>query len=217
MNSPNINEKINKCYGEYNPEKEMHEWKNISLSLTTKPNPLLFSEQSYPCKELDETVVFNQKAFKMCDNALLQLFFSDSNVSYIKARVKEEVKKLRNQDINTNIDNNALENLMQSTLTMCYQGKFPQIIPGSELCNMKNILATLNGSVITQYVQQSVSSIDMYKYYINDITTLPMPLDRPTFTKIQGSNVTSQQVGLESVTGFNREIRNWNNRFSYFD
>ena len=56
----------------------------------------------------------------------------------------------------------------------------------------------------------------MYSYYINDITTLPVPLERPTFTNITGSNVTSQQVGLESVEEFNKNIRAWNNRFSHF-
>lgn len=172
--------------------------------------------REYACKPLDQSASFNQKAFKSIGNALLQLFFNEINIKYIQDRVKHEVLQLRGQTISTEIDNIKLQNLMQETLTLSYQGKMPQFISDSKICNLKNLISDLNKQVITKYVTHAISTIDMHKYYISDITTLPVPQERPMYTSIKGSNVVSQHVGLGSVEDFNRDIREWNNRFSRF-
>ena len=216
--------------GQFNPPglyplDESKNWKNINFkspSVTQYINCSAISQdriRDYAIRPLDDSAYFNQQAFRSKGNPLLQLFFNEINIDFIKEKVRDEILKLRNQPINTNIDNNALQNLMQETFTLAYQGKMPQLFPNkpeSEICNLKNLIADLNKQVINRYVKHAISSIDMYKYYINDVTTLPVPLERPTFTSITGSNVTSQQVGLGDVDQFNSDIREWNNRFSRF-
>lgn len=194
------------------PQNEMNNWKKIKINLSENKQ----MNKSYACKPLGTQATFNQQAFNSWGNYLLQLYFNQDNINYIKKRVKDEVFKIRNVVINPDMDDNTLQNLMQVTLTTAYQGKMPQIIENSDIYTLKNLLGSLNGQVINKFMKHAISSIDMYKYYINDITTLPVPLERPTFTNITGSNVTSQQVGLQSVEKFNRDIREWNNRFSYF-
>ena len=197
----------------FNPYDEMINWRNIKIKSKTEHND---QNKSYACKPLGSQATFNQQAFNSWDNYLLQLYFNENNIAYIKQRVKDEIFNIRNEVINPDLDDNTLQNLMQETLTMAYQGKMPQIIENSDIYTLKNLLGSLNGIVINKYMKHAISSIDMYKYYINDITTLPVPLERPIFTDITGSNVTSQQVGLQSVEEFNKDIRSWNNRFSYF-
>lgn len=208
--------------GNFNPPNsypltEANSWKDIKFPKSNSNKP---SQQDrlkdYACKPLDESAYFNQRAFQSTENALLQLFFSEINIKYIQDRVVDEILKLRNQNISTEIDSMNLQNLMQVTFTLAYQGKMPQLITDSEVCNLKNLLSDLNKQVINRYITHAVSTIDMHKYYINDITTLPLPLERPTYTSIKGSNVVSQEVGLGTVEEFNRDIREWNNRFSRF-
>ena len=203
----------------FSPLTESKSCQSIKFS---KPDyePTKSSQQDrlkeYACRPLDQSADFNQKAFRSTENALLQLFFNEINIKYIQDRVRDEILKLRNQPISTEIDNMNLQNLMQEIFTLSYQGKMPQFITGSKLCNLKNLISDLNKQVINRYITYAVSTIDMHKYYISDITTLPVPLERPIFTSIKGSNVVSQEVGLGTVEEFNKDIREWNNIFSRF-
>jgi len=210
--------------GQFNPPNafpltESQSWRDIKFP-GSDFEPQELSQQDrlkeYACRPLDRSAEFNQRAFKSTENSLLQLFFSEMNIKYIQDRVKEEVMKLRNQHISTDIDSMNLQNLMQETLTLSYQGKMPQFIADSKICNIKELLSDLNKQVINRYLTHAISTIDMHKYYIKDVTTLPVPLERPMYTSIKGSNVVSQEVGLGSVEEFNRDIREWNNRFSRF-
>ena len=207
------------------PLDESQNWRNISQQLTRPVQPARHQNTSknltdriasYACSPLDQSATFNQRAFHSTQNPYLQLFFNEINVKYIQDRTKKEVKKLRNQDINTEIDNKALQNLMQETFTLAHQGKLPVLKQGSDVCTLKNFIGNLNRQVISRYVKHAISTIDMHKYYLNDITTLPVPLEPPIFTSTKGSNVVSQQVGLGTVEEFNRDIREWNQRFSRF-
>lgn len=210
--------------GNFNPPKlypqtEANTWRNIKFPQSDfQPRELSQEDRlkEYSCRPLDQSAYFNQRAFKSTENALLQLFFNEINIKYIQDRVKEEVINLRGQTISTEIDDMKLQNLMQETLTLSYQGKMPQFIADSKVCNLKNLIADLNKQVINRYVTHAISTIDMHKYYMSDITTLPVPLERPIYTSIKSSNVVSQQVGLGTVEEFNRDIREWNNRFSRF-
>lgn len=201
------------------PLTESKSWQNIKFP-GSDYQPTTVSQQDrlkeYACKPLDQSANFNPRAFGSTENVLLQLFFSEINIKYIQDRVRDKILKLRDQPISTEIDNMNLQNLMQETFTLSYQGKMPQIITNSKVYNLKNLMSDLNKQVINRYIAHAVSTIDMHKYYISDITTLPLPLERPIFTSIKGSNVVSQQVGLGSVEEFNRDIREWNNRFSRF-
>jgi hypothetical protein len=204
----------------FNPMDEAKNWKNINLFSGKKQESSGIEEgriQDYACKKMDNVQLFNQTAFKSGGNPLLQLYFSSMNIKYIQDRVKAEILKLRNQPINVDIDRLILENLMQETLTLAYQGKIPQIIANNNVCTMKNILSDLNRQVINRYIKHAISSIDMYKYYIEDISKLPSPMSIPQNTSIKGSNVLEQQIGFESVTETNREIRAYNNKNSYFN
>ena len=210
--------------GNFNPPKlypqtEANTWKNIKFQQSDfQPRELSQEDRlkEYSCRPLDQSAYFNQRAFKSTENALLQLFFNEINIKYIQDRVKEEVINLRGQTISTEIDYMKLQNLMQETLTLSYQGKMPELIADSKVCNLKNLIADLNKQVINRYVTHAISTIDMHKYYMYDITTLPVPLERPIYTSVKSSNVVSQQVGLGTVEEFNRDIREWNNRFSRF-
>ena len=196
------------------PLDESKNWRNISEQLTQKVESV--KNQNKSKNLIDQSVTFNQRAFRSTQNPYVQLFFSEINVKYIQARTKEEVKKLRNQNINTEIIYNSLQNLMQETFALAYEGKTPIFKPNSGVNNLKNFISNLNRQVISRCVKNAISAIDMHKYYLNDITTLPYPLERPMFTSNSGSNVVSQQVGLGTVEEFNRDIREWNQRFSRF-
>jgi hypothetical protein len=210
--------------GNFNPPNffpltEAKSWRDIKFPQSEyKPSEVSQQDRlkEYACRPLDQSADFNQRAFRSTENALLQLFFSEMNIKYIQDRVKEEILKLRNQPISTEIDNVNIQNLMQETFTLSYQGKMPQFMNDSKICNIKNLISDLNKQVINRYVTHAISTIDMHKYYMTDITTLPMPQERPIYTSTKGSNVVSQQVGLGSVEDFNRDIREWNNRFSRF-
>jgi len=201
------------------PQTEANNWRNIKFPQSDFQTRELSQEdrlKEFSCRPLDQTADFNQRAFRSTENVLLQLFFNEINVKYIQDRVKEEVIRLRGQQISTEIDSMKLQNLMQEILTLSYQGKMPQFISDSKICNLKNLIADLNKQVINRYITHAVSTIDMHKYYISDITTLPVQPERPIYTSIKGSNVVSQHVGLGSVEDFNKDIREWNNRFSRF-
>jgi hypothetical protein len=210
--------------GQFNPPNffpltESQSWQNIKFPQTDY-KAVQSSEETrlkdYACRPLDQSAYFNQRAFKSTENALLQLFFSEINIKYIQERVRDEILKLRGQPISTEMDYTNLQNLMQETFTLAYQGKMPQFITDGKICNLKNLISDLNKQVINRYITHAVSTIDMHKYYISDITTLPVPLEIPIFTSTKGSNVVSQQVGLGTVEEFNRDIREWNNRFFRF-
>lgn len=210
--------------GQFNPPHffpltESKSWKDIKFPASDyKSTPVSQQDRlkEYACKPLDQSANFNQKAFRSTENALLQLFFSEINIKYIQDRVRDEILKLRDQKISTEIDNINLQNLMQETFTLSHQGKMPQFISNNKVCNLKNLMSDLNKQVINRYITHAISTIDMHKYYMSDITTLPLPQERPIHTSIKGSNVVSQQVGLGTVEEFNRDIREWNNRFSRF-
>lgn len=194
------------------PLDESKNWRNIKFPTGEMPPS---KNLKYACKPLSNTAFFNQIAFKSTENPLLQLFFSDININYIKTTVKEEILKMRNQTINTDLDTNNLQNMMQEIFSLAYQERTP-MYNDPQNSNIKQILSKLNGEVINKYIKYVISGIDMYKYYQNDISTLPLPLERPVHTSIKGSNVVSYQVGLSSTEEFNRDIREWNNKFSRF-
>lgn len=203
--------------GNFNPPEnypldESKNWRNINFPVNEISPP---KNVEYACKPLSNIAFYNQIAFKSTENPLLELFFSDININYIKTTVKQEILNMRNQPINTDSDTNSLINMMQEIFSLAYQERTP-MYNDPQNSNIKQILSKLNGEVINKYIKYVISSIDMYKYYHDDISTLPVPLERPIHTSVKGSNVLSYQVGLGSAEEFNRDIRKWNNRFSRF-
>lgn len=155
---------------------------------------------------------YAQKSTHVCDENIQPLFFSELNIKYIQDRVKFYIKKLKNIEISDqslNNDKNSLINLMRSNYIVSNESiKFNNL-------NIEDTISELNKSVIEKYVNDVLSGINMYNYYISDISNMPIPLSRAKTTSIKGVNVLSPQVGFEDNTDRNQIIGAFNTRYSY--
>lgn len=185
----------------YEPEN----WKNIKLENIKPENSKIINSNEY----LSNTQTFNQKVLKLYGDPLLQLFFSEDNISYIKSRVKSEIYKLIKEHINTDNDDSALNNLMNGIYKTAREGKMPLYYCNTQ-CNVKNALIVLNQSVISKYVINVVNNVNMFKYYLKDKMTLPTPLQLPRNVSLSGGNTLALQTGFESTKELNQKIKNFN-------
>lgn len=133
---------------------------------------------------------------RLSDPYLLPYLFSKINVKFIQDKVVEYVKKYRDITIETKQDTDNLLNVMLSNYMLF---KKSNGILGKNDCATKpseddafrfeSVLGHLNKSIIEQYLQSVFSTLNMQEYYIKDISTLPMPLTRPTNASNKGSKV----------------------------
>ena len=144
---------------------------------------------------------------------LLVYFFSTENVKYLQDRTKQEVKKHTGTDINDQSIDELLI-IMRNKLIYAYSGWLPNSASeggpnaitdrGEKPCDLEMRLARLNKSVIEETVKQVFSGINMYKQFVKDQSSLPMPLSRPVLATMKGSRDLSESIGFNS--GLERTI-----------
>ena len=81
---------------------------------------------------------------------------------------------------------------------------------GPKNCSLKDRLTRLNQTVLQQCVKDVLSGIGMYIQYHNDASSLPVPLERPTYLSSKGSNILQENIGLYS--GNSQGIASFNMR-----
>lgn len=144
---------------------------------------------------------------------LVTYFFSNENVKYIQDRTKEYVKKYSGTSINDQSVDELLI-IMRNHIIYAYQGWLPNPSSaggpnaitnrGERDCSLEDRLSRLNKSVIEETVKQVLSGINMQKKFINDQSSLPMPLSLPVLTTMKGSRDLSESIGFNS--GLDRSI-----------
>jgi hypothetical protein len=149
----------------------------------------------------------------MMPTPLAIYFFSTDNINYLQNRTKDEIKKHTGKDIN-NQSVDELITIMINKLLYAYSGWLPNETSqggpnaitnrGPKPCSLENRLFRLNKSVLEETVKQVLSGINMYKQFIKDQSSLPMPLSLPTYTSMSGSRELSESIGFNS--GLDRTI-----------
>ena len=147
-------------------------------------------------KYYDEYQRWALNATRLSDPYLLPYLFSKINVKFIQDKVVEYVKKYRDITIETKQDTDNLLNLMLTNYSLFKQSNK---ILGKNNCatnpdeddvfKFESILGHLNKNIIEQYLKSVFSGLNMHEYYMKDISTLPMPLTRPTNASNKGSKV----------------------------
>lgn len=153
------------------------------------------------------------------DPYLLPYLFSKINVKFIQKSVKKYIKENRNIDINTEQDTEELLQIMADIYRLYYSSngivgvdKNVKYSYQDSNGNIKNILANLNKHIMEKYVSTALSSINMYEYYMNDISKLPTPLSLPTNSNSKGSNELGFIGHFEDNHTFNQNLISYNAR-----
>lgn len=159
----------------------------------------------------------------MTPTPLAIYFFSTDNINYLQDRTKQEVKKHTGQVVN-NQSVDELISIMINKLLYAYSGWLPnessQSGPnaitdrGEKPCSLENRLFRLNKSVLEETVKQVLSGINMYKQFIKDQSSMPMPLSLPVYTSMAGSRELSESVGFNSGLERSRAASSFSARYS---
>ena len=125
--------------------------------------------------DYDRYQLFAFNNIRNTDLTLLPYYFSEINIKFIQNKVIDYIKNKENITINTSQDINHLLNNMVINyhLLNCPQYNTDKLD--------KKILAILNKTTIEQYIKSTLSTFNMTKYYLDDISHLPMPIQHPTY------------------------------------
>jgi len=166
----------------------------------------------------DEYQNYAYKSTRLNDPYLLPYYFSKINVHFIQNNVIKHVKESRNITVETKQDVSMLLNMMVGNYLEVYnsQGVFLNS-PRNDIskdtgCSFRSILGNLNKITIEQYVKSIMSTLNMTEYYLNDISTLPMPLDRPGYTLNKGTKELGFVGHFEDNHKFTNAINSYNGR-----
>lgn len=162
---------------------------------------------------------FASKATQLEPNTLMSFFFSPQNVNYLQQKIVDEVKKIKKVEISKQSEDELLI-IMNNHFQRALNGWLPRedknaVYPrGANVpCSLTERLRKLNQSVLEECVKQILSSISMYLQYYMDASSLPDPLDRPTYTSMKGSRVLSEPVGIyDNPHQSTRAINSFNER-----
>jgi len=153
------------------------------------------------------------------DPYLLPFLFSKINIKFIQDSVINYVKKSRDITIKTLQDTDNLLQLMVTDYLLYYNsnGVFSSddnlLNPSKSLSgDFQTILGNLNKNIIEKYVKQVLSGLNMYDYYIHDISHLPVPLSNPVMETTKGSNVLGFVGFFEDNHEFTKNINSFNLR-----
>lgn len=165
-------------------------------------------------------VTWALKSLQIAPNPLLIYYFSKENIEYLQKRTVEEVKKIREVDINEQSIDELLI-IMRSMYLYAIQGWLPALnnpnVPqnrGEKSCSLEFRLSRLNQSTLEETVKQVLSGIDQYNLYTKDIQSLPMPLSHPIYTSMSGSKQLSENLGFNSGHEKTLASNSYNMRFN---
>ncbi len=167
----------------------------------------------------DEYQKWALNAVRKDDPYLLPYLFSKINVKFIQDSVIKYIKEHRNITIETRQDTTNLLNLMLSNYLLYdnSNGVFStddnlENPSQSSACRFETILGNLNKNIIEKYVQNVLSGLNMYDYYIHDISHLPVPMSNPVSVSNKGSNVLGYVGPFEDNHKFTQNINSYNLR-----
>jgi hypothetical protein len=168
----------------------------------------------------DQYVALALKELHMTPTPFITHFFGSKNFNYIQNRIISEVKKIRNVTIEPQ-SVKTLMNIMVSKFIYAMSGWLPQMSNinyphnrGETPCDLKNRIARLNQDVISTAVKQVLSGIDMNRKYIQDISSMPLPLTHPVYTSMKGGRVLSENIGFNSGHEQTLAANSYNQRFN---
>ena len=166
------------------------------------------------------------KSVQQNPNVLLNFYFSTENVNYILKRISEEVKNIRGIQIAPQSKDELLI-IMRNYYQRALSGWLPhedqngkvtnknEVYPrGETTCGLESRLSRLNKATIEECVKQVISGADMYMKYYEDASSLPLPLEHPTYTSQKGSRILSENVGFNSGHEFTNAINSYNERYN---
>ena len=173
---------------------------------------------------------FAGRASHLDPNTLMSFFFSPENVDYLQQRIVQEIKRIRKVDISPQSEDELLV-IMNNHYQKALSGWLPHADASGKItdkskrsvyprgpgqsCSLTERLERLNKSVLEETVKQVLSGVNMYMQYYKDASSLPLPLERPTYTSMKGSNVLSERVGLDdNPHEFNRSVTSFNERYN---
>lgn len=157
-----------------------------------------------PNLNYDNYQIYALNTIRRTEPIILPYFFASVNVNFIKKKVIDYIFKIKNIKINTDQDTDNLLNLMITK----YYDAFDSF--ATDKITFPEILGNLNKSVIEDYVKNVLSGINMYDYYIKDISNLPTPLDRPTNVNVKGKNELGFLGYFENNNEFSRNLQSYN-------
>lgn len=154
--------------------------------------------------------------------ALNMIFFNTTNVDYLQKRIVEDVYNITGMKIKPQ-DTNSLMVYMTNAYVLGHSGWLPTTSVvhlgamqaqqrGPKNCSLKQRLARLNQTVLQQAIKDVLSGIGMYMTYYKDASSLPVPLERPTYMSAKGANVLQENIGLYS--GNSQGIASFNQRYN---
>jgi hypothetical protein len=141
-------------------------------------------------------------------DAIISLFFSDSNINHLRDTVVTKVQQITAQSGVTGsnegviIQKPAMDDFFNYLINTFQNYK----IYNGSICfvntldrsNLKTELMKLNSNVLQDYVSKMVSQINMYIYYYKDASQLPEQLSIPVKTSMKGSKTLEYNVGFSS-------------------
>jgi len=194
------------------------EFKNDEFYYT--PDQSSFPPGSKTSLQGDPYLQFALQAVKETPTAINTLFFSAPNVKYIHKRLLEDIHQLTGVRLKP-----QSENVIMITMINKYQYSEEGYLPstsvvhlalpiGPKSCSLKDRLSRLNQATLQELVKQILSGMSMYTKYYKDISSMPMPLSRPTLATMKGSKVIPfGNVGMyENGKNVARDIQSFNVR-----
>ena len=111
-------------------------------------------------------------------NDLIVHYFSDANIQIIQSKLKREVKR----QINVDIDNQSCVDIYYVMLHV--YDTYGQ----NTFSNVRKEIEYLNSLVINTILPTLVSNVLQYVNYLKDISTQPVPMSHGESTSIKGTN-----------------------------
>ena len=111
-------------------------------------------------------------------NDLIINYFSDANMQIIQSKLKREVKR----QINVDIDNQSCVDIYYVMLNI--YDTYGQ----TKISDVKTEIEYLNSLVISTIVPTLVSNVLQYVNYLKDISSQPVPMSHGESTSIKGTN-----------------------------
>ena len=139
-------------------------------------NQFMLSDQFRSKKEV--TPYSNSMKGLWYDTILSEAYFSKKNIKYIQDNIRYNIFQKTNKVISDpNLD--TLKNVMRAIFL-----KFSKNLK----TDIKKQIYDLDEIVIKFCIKEISGSLTSYLKYIEDVSTLPIPLSKPEFTNVKGDN-----------------------------